>query len=205
MMNFNITGTYDLDSTDTMYSLPPDKRSVPSLPPVPQQHFASNSELLAAALEESAPELPVLDELQRLTTTSHSSGQEIRRDDLAKILEGFARVLRGDAGTMDLVNEQVSGELASMKHLLVEAQETIIQLLNDRVYDRAKIARLEAENRLLPDLQAQASRAMGLAVQSEDFAKELNNVRTELERLRSLTIKDNQQENRSFLAKLLNR
>jgi hypothetical protein len=87
----------------------------------------------------------------------------------------------------------------------VEAQETIIQLLNDRVYDRAKIARLEAENRLLPDLQAQASRAMGLAVQSEDFARELNNVRTELERLRSLTIKDNQQENRSFLAKLLNR
>lgn len=204
-MNFNITGTYDLDNTDTMYSLPPDKRSVPSLPPLPQQHFATTPELLAAALEESAPELPVLDELQRLTNTSHSSGQEIRRDDLAKILEGFARVLRGDASTMELVNEQVNGELASMKHLLVEAQETIIQLLNDRVYDRAKIARLEAENRLLPDLQAQASRAMGLAVQSEDFANELSNVRTELERLRSLTLKENQQENRSFLAKLLNR
>lgn len=199
MMNFNITGTYDLDNTDTVYSLPPDKRPVPTLPP----HLPSSPELLAAALEESTPELPVLDELQRLTHSSHSSGQEIRRDDLAKILEGFARVLRGEAGTMDLVNDQAAGELASMKHLLVEAQETIIQLLNDRVYDRAKIARLEAENRLLPDLQAQASRAMGLAVQSEDFAKELSNVRNELERLRSLTLKE--QNNGGVWSKLFNR
>lgn len=199
-MNFNITGTYDLDSTDTVYSLPPEMRSVPTLPP----HTPTTPELLAAALEESTPELPVLDELQRLTNPTQSSGQEIRRDDLAKILEGFARVLRGDANTMSLVNEQANSELASMKHLLVEAQETIIQLLNDRVYDRAKIARLEAENRLLPDLQSQATRAMGLAVQSEDFAKELSNVRNELERLRSLTLKDNN-ENRSVWSKLFSR
>jgi hypothetical protein len=199
-MNFNITGTYDLDSTDTMYSLPPEMRPVPSLPP----QIPSSTELLAAVLEESAPELPVLDELLRLNNPTQSSGQEIRRDDLAQLLEGFARVLRGDASTMSLVNEQASAELASMKHLLVEAQETIIQLLNDRVYDRAKIARLEAENRLLPDLQAQATRAMGLAVQSEDFAKELSNVRSELERLRSLTLKD-QGDGRSVWSKLFNR
>lgn len=199
-MNFNVTGTYDLDSTDTMYSLPPDLRPVPSLP-----GSSSSTEMLASILEESSPQVPVLDELQRVNNPGYASGQEVRRDDLAVLLEGFARVLRGDHSTHGLVNEQANAELASMKHLLVEAQETIIQLLNDRVYDRAKIARLEAENKLLPDLQAQASRAMGLAVQSEDFNKELSNVRNELERLRSLTLKDSNADSRSFFTKLFNR
>lgn len=137
--------------------------------------------------EDIAPvDLSVLKELQQATKSELSTeALAVSKGDLAGILEGFARVLRGEGQRTEITAGDRSSEISQMKELLLEAQETIITLLNDRVFDRAKIARLEAEVRLLPDLQAQAHRAMGLAMRSEDFQKELSDVRSEMERLRA--------------------
>ncbi len=140
---------------------------------------------------DSSVDLSVLQQLQHVTKSEPANEvAAVSKVDLAGILEGFARVLRGDVLSSEMTTSDHSGEIAQMKELLLEAQETIITLLNDRVFDRAKIARLEAEVRLMPDLQAQAHRAMGLAMRSEDFHKELSDVRSEMERLRASYVRN---------------
>ena len=67
---------------------------------------------------------------------------------------------------------------------MIEAQDTIIKLLTDRVEDRAKIAGLETQLNILPDLQAQADRAMMVAVRTEDYRSELTKIKFELDRFR---------------------
>lgn len=139
-------------------------------------------------LDKVAPdnELNVLKQLQQATGINPDDCvPALSKDELAKILEGFAKVLRGDATTISPINMENVAQLEQMKELLLDAQGTIIGLLNDRVFDRAKISRLEAEVRLMPDLQAQATRAMGLAMRSEDVQKELSHVKAEVERLRT--------------------
>lgn len=129
----------------------------------------------------------------------------VSRADLANLLEGFVKVLRtDDPGEMKLslakvqqlasVQEELNvheirvedktQELEEMRRLVIEAQETIIKLLTDRVEDRARIATLETELRLLPDLQDQADRAMSVAFKTEEFRSELHKVKFELERYR---------------------
>jgi len=142
----------------------------------------------------------LLKELQKATSEPDGS-EAVSKGELAVVLEGFARVLRGDSGNHELAIADKTAENSQLKELLMEAQETIIGLLNDRVFDRAKIARLEAETRLMPDLQSQASRAMGLAMRSEDVQKELTYVRTEVERLRTSYIKSEQ----GFFSRLFGR
>lgn len=152
--------------------------------PAAQQSAPQSS----SSLDHNAPdyELNVLKQLQQATGTNPDDGvPALSKDELAKILEGFAKVLRGDAQTINPVNMENIAQLEQMKELLLDAQGTIIGLLNDRVFDRAKIARLEAEVRLMPDLQAQATRAMGLAMRSEEVQKELSHVKSEVERLRT--------------------
>lgn len=80
-----------------------------------------------------------------------------------------------------------TAELEEMRKLVVEAQETIIKLLTDRVEDRARIATLETELRLLPDLQEQADRAMAVAFKTEDFRAELHKVKYELQAYRAVS------------------
>ncbi len=145
-------------------------------------------------------EFNLLKELQKATSEPDGS-EAVSKGELAVVLEGFARVLRGDSGNHELAIADKTAENSQLKELLMEAQETIIGLLNDRVFDRAKIARLEAETRLMPDLQSQASRAMGLAMRSEDVQKELTYVRTEVERLRTSYIKSEQ----GFFSRLFGR
>jgi hypothetical protein len=63
------------------------------------------------------------------------------------------------------------------------------------------MAKLEAEVKLLPDLQSQATRAMGLAIKSEDVAGELEQVRAEVERLRTSYMRA-EQKKKGFFGRL---
>ncbi|MBX9692419.1 MAG: hypothetical protein K2Z81_08550, partial [Cyanobacteria bacterium] len=80
--------------------------------------------------------------------------------------------------------EDKTEELEEMRRLVIEAQETIIKLLTDRVEDRAKIATLETELKFLPDLQAQADRAMAVAFRTEEFRSDIHKIKYELEHYR---------------------
>lgn len=178
-----------LDPNDTENSTTP-ASSLNFEPDAPS--VAPAQELPPLNEEHPAPVAPaefnLLKELQKVTSADEESSA-VSKGELAAVLEGFARVLRGDFGATDGAIADKNAEIMQLKELLLEAQETIIGLLNDRVFDRAKISRLEAEVRLLPDLQSQASRAMGLAMRSEDVQKELIHVRSEVERLRTSYIK----------------
>ncbi len=134
----------------------------------------------------------------------------VSRSDLVNILEGFVRLLRKDGESQGRLNlartqqimsaadaskvqdiyvEDKTAELEEMRRLVIEAQETIIKLLTDRVEDRARIATLETELRLLPDLQDQADRAMAVAFRTEEFRSELHKVKFELERYRLANVR----------------
>lgn len=145
------------------------------------------------------PEFNLLRELQKATQTPDPDGTPpVSKQELAALLESFACVLRGDAPNGGAALADKTAEIGQLKELLLEAQETIIGLLNDRVFDRAKIAKLDAEVRLLPDLQSQANRAMGLASRSEDVQEELVQVKAEVERLRTSYMRSDH----GFLARL---
>lgn len=153
-------------------------------------------------------ELQTLRDLQRVTNgLDHEIYAGASKEELAAILEGFAHFMRN--GTPDtFVNANYKDrtpEVMQLKELLIEAQETIIALLNDRVFDRAKISKLEAESRLMPDLQAQATRAMGLAMRSEEVQRELTEVRTEVEKLRTAYVRQETESSRGFFGWLLGR
>ncbi len=161
----------------------------------------SNNQTSEASAAPTPAEFNLLKELQ--AATSASDGLEpVSKGELALVLKGLARVLHGDSGSHELALAEKTAENTELKELLMEAQETIIGLLNDRVFDRAKIARLEAETKLIPDLQSQANRAMGLAIRSEDVQKELTYVRTEVDRLRTSYLKS---EEPGFFGRLFKR
>lgn len=135
----------------------------------------------------------------------------VSRTELIGLLEGFVTILRKDGTpapsmsltkaqqmmvpaaeevrTQDIQVEDKTQELEEMRRLVIEAQETIIKLLTDRVEDRARIATLETELRLLPDLQEQADRAMSVAFKTEEFRSELHKVKFELERYRFANVR----------------
>lgn len=118
-----------------------------------------------------------------------------------QLLEGFVSILRTDnsgselaplrfdvrGGSARMSEVQVddrTAEIESLRNLVIEAQDTIIKLLTDRVEDRARIAGLEAQVNILPDLQAQADRAMLVAVRTEDYRSELTKMKFELDRFK---------------------
>lgn len=169
--------------------------------PQPQPNPApASSPRPNASLEQ--PEFNLLRELQKATTVQDEEGKPaLAKDELAALLEGFAAVLRGELGRTDVALADKNAEISQLKELLLEAQETIIGLLNDRVFDRAKIARLEAESRVIPDMQSQANRAMGLAIRAEEMQQELTHVRAEVERLRTSYMRSDQ----GFFSRLFGR
>jgi len=140
------------------------------------------------------------------------AGDKAGREQLVQLLEGFVRVLKEDGSiescsqlieanaqlpaTIDMDMRQGKAEIAArqldekarevegLRNLVIEAQDTIIKLLTDRVEDRARIATLETQVNLLPDLQAQADRAMSVAVKTEEYRAELTKVKFELDRFR---------------------
>ncbi len=133
---------------------------------------------------------------------------KVSRSDLISLLEGFVGILKRDGDInggaalnvlrgsqaeelkfTDVDIEDKTAELEDMRRLVIEAQETIIKLLTDRVEDRARIASLETELKLLPDLQEQADRAMAVAFKTEEFRSELHKVKYELEKNRIASVR----------------
>jgi hypothetical protein len=142
------------------------------------------------AQPETSPEpfdQTLLKQIQQITQLGVKiEGQHLSRVDLAGILEGFAKVVRGDQA-VQVTPAAVDGrsqENEDLRRLLVNAQETIIKLLSEQVTDRARLATMEAQLKFLPDLQAQADRAMAVASEAEVFRRELKSVRFELDTFR---------------------
>lgn len=135
---------------------------------------------------------------------------KVSRKELVSLLEGFVNVLKDDTDEsseadsgreykLELVNKTKSveatqiddrtAEIESLRNLVIEAQDTIIKLLTDRVEDRAKIATLETQVKLLPDLQGQADRAMAAAVKTEEYRTELTKIKFEMDRFRLFRVR----------------
>lgn len=140
--------------------------------------------------------------------------ERVSKGDIVNLLEGFVKILKSDAGSSSsssalttvcqnlptelrydikaggqarLTEIQIddrTAEIEGLRNLVIEAQDTIIKLLTDRVEDRAKIAALESQLKLLPDLQAQADRAMAVAIRTEEYRSDLTKVKFELDRFR---------------------
>ena len=183
--------SYAYSTPDVEQSLTPNAVAAISFDPEKTDGFqhpiAEAAEAAGAGEQPGAAEpINVLQEVSKAAAgLANDAAANVSKAELAKILEGFAQVLRADPSYSSVTYADHMGEITQLKALLLEAQETIINLLNDRVYDRAKLARLEAEVRFLPDLQAQANRAMNLAQHSESVQAELAHVRSEVERLRT--------------------
>jgi len=190
---------------------PPEQESIPQ----------SDSTALLAPAEECADTADQISAGQSSDIVSQPASGEtkITRSDLVSVLESFVTLIKNSddlSGSKELaVREQLSfepapvqpqrltvhvddktAEVDELRCLLVEAQETIIRLLTDRVEDRAKIAQLETELKLLPDLQAQADRAIAVAMNTDDFRSELTKIKFELERVRLSKVRHDIQRNR---------
>jgi hypothetical protein len=146
-----------------------------------------------------------------------SADGTVTRQELVSVLESFVGLIKADMMPVSTANnidfsvaahgsEKISAVsiddktavIEELRDLLLEAQETIIRLLNDRVDDRANLARLEAELRLLPDLQNQADRAIAVAINTDDFRSDLTKVKFELERLRLAKVREEVGNKRGF-------
>ena len=156
----------------------------------------------------SPPEADEESEDESDTSSFVGATDKVSRSDLISLLEGFVGILKRDGDInggaalnvlrgsqaeelkfTDVDIEDKTAELEDMRRLVIEAQETIIKLLTDRVEDRARIAGLETELKLLPDLQEQADRAMAVAFKTEEFRSELHKVKYELERNRIASVR----------------
>lgn len=124
----------------------------------------------------------------------------VSRSELIQIMEGFVELVK-NSDDSDEGNElsfappkievrdiasaaDQAAEIAELRTLLVEAQGTIIRLLTDRVDDRARLASMQNEIRLLPDLKAQSERAMAIAFTADEFKAEFAKVKLEIERMK---------------------
>jgi hypothetical protein len=154
------------------------------------------------------------DQSQVATPRAHDAtaggDDRVSKRDLVSLLEGFVRIIKTDEGETGgatgtgtgielsrdrglMINEaRVDDrpvEIDQLRGLVIEAQDTIIKLLTDRVEDRSRIATLEAQLNLLPDLQAQADRAMSVAVRTDEYRTELTKMKFELDRFRLFRVR----------------
>lgn len=126
----------------------------------------------------------------------------VSRAQLCQLFEQFIGQLKGDSAPAVIHNDLAvteaqnatvkispisvndrTEEIDQLKSLLIEAQETIIKLLTDRVEDRAKIAALETEVRLLPGPRLTAEEQARLVVERDELKKELAKARIEFDQL----------------------
>lgn len=166
-------------------------------------------------VSEETGALPVQSPMNALAKLS--SNDSISKAELVNVLESFVGLMKSDMMPLTTTNnidfsvvaqgpEKVSAVsiddktavIEELRGLLLEAQETIIRLLNDRVDDRANLARLETELKLLPDLQNQADRAIAVAINTDDFRSDLTKVKFELERLRLAKVREEVGNKRGF-------
>lgn len=96
--------------------------------------------------------------------------------ELASLFESFAKVLRNEVSS----NLHEDSEQDDLRKQLVDAKDRIISLLTERATDQARITQLETELKFLPDLQAQADRAMTLADSASKVQDSLADLRLQL-------------------------
>lgn len=96
--------------------------------------------------------------------------------ELASLFESFAKVLRNEVSP----TAQDESEHDDLRKQLVDAKDQIISLLTERATDQARITQLETELKFLPDLQAQADRAMTLADSASKVQDSLADLRLQL-------------------------
>lgn len=96
--------------------------------------------------------------------------------ELASLFESFAKVLRNEVS----LSSHEESEHDDLRKQLVDAKDKIISLLTERATDQARITQLETELKFLPDLQAQADRAMTLADSASKVQDSLADLRLQL-------------------------
>ncbi|MBS2008198.1 MAG: hypothetical protein JST01_14210 [Cyanobacteria bacterium SZAS TMP-1] len=176
--------------------------------------LADDEQDVTESVEAVASEAPVCESFdaspvgQPPQGTMIGADDKVSKKDLVQLLEGFVRIIKTDeqegasaTGTgieissprgMVVSETRVDDrtvEIDQLRGLVIEAQDTIIKLLTDRVDDRSRIATLEAQLALLPDLQAQADRAMSVAVRTEEYRTELTKMKFELDRFRLFRVR----------------
>ena len=112
--------------------------------------------------------------------TKPEINQEVSRafkTELASLFESFGRVLRDETSTAP---GQTTQEAEDLRKELSQTKDRIIVLLTERAEDQARIARLETELKFLPDLQAQADKALTLAESAGKFQDSLSEMRMHL-------------------------
>jgi hypothetical protein len=105
------------------------------------------------------------------------------------------------------VNDRTE-ELNELKSLLVQAQETIIKLLTDRVEDKAKIATMEAQLKYLPLQHLGDANAIQIRNEQDQLKLELASVKHELQKTELAKMRnsmDLDSPKRSFFARLFGR
>ncbi len=119
----------------------------------------------------------------------------VSKEQLVSVLENFVSLIKSESN-LDLNNnvsvitfDDQATKIDNMKNLLLDAKQTIIELLEERVNDKAKIASLEAQVRFYPDLQAQADLALSVAANNNETKLEISQVKCELEKFRLLRIR----------------
>lgn len=185
------------------------------------ENFAvENAAAQESASEGSEPEDRSITAIKDLVT----GDDRVSKKDLVQLLEGFVNILRTDstnhlpaplnansspstavAMMQDVQVNDRTAEVESLRNLVIEAQDTIIKLLTDRVEDRARIAGLETQLNILPDLQAQADRAMMVAVKTEDYRSELTKIKFELDRFRLHRVRSEVEQKKGTIWKKIQR
>ncbi len=170
----------------------------------------------APEVEQAAPELPA-----PISQKPENSKPRVSRAELIQIMEGFVELVK-NSDESDFSENELSfvppkiekqelftvadrtAEVAELRTLLVEAQGTIIRLLTDRVDDRARLASLQNEIRLLPDLKAQSERAMAIAFTADEFKAEFAKVKLEIERMKMTKMRaEVEQSNRAWWVRFI--
>ena len=146
------------------------------------------------------------------------AGANVTKGDLVSLLEGFVRIIKTDEAALAAVAgtgiqlsrgglatvsqakvDDRTAEIDQLRGLVIEAQDTIIKLLTDRVDDRSRIAALEAQLNLVPDLQAQADRAMSVAVRTDEYRTELTKMKFELDRFRLFRVRVEAEQKKGWI------
>ncbi len=129
----------------------------------------------------------------------NASEVTVSKEKLVSVLENFVSLIKTESSSGEIGNvankvsvisfDDQASKIDNMKNLLLDAKETIINLLEERVQDKARIANLETQVKFYPDLQAQADLALTIAVSNSQTKLEITQVKCELEKFRLLRVR----------------
>jgi len=167
-------GDYDnlaMDGFDSVFA-PPVDRLEPIEVPV---EFSQAAKDFAPAPDNSAEQA---EHASRIAVSIN--GGELTATDLTYLLESLRGVIRREVAP----RSERAREVEELRDVIIEAKDTIIKLLTDRVNDRAQIARLETELKFLPELQSQTDRAIATMSDTSGLKEALIDMKSEMSKSR---------------------